>query len=305
MALGTGPLFSLGLPLPLDRSGNLDTLAVTAERLGYDLFSLTDHPYGESAPEAYAALAYLLGRTTTISGYVGVTNLPLRPAPMLARTLSTLTALSGNRVVLGLGSGGFPDAIARMGVERLSPKQAVDAFEEAIVLIHELSGGGGRVSHREGHYQVTAIAPSAEPAPPIWTGSGGPRALAITGRLADGWIPPQGAGWDSTTYRDGIAIITDAAHAAGRDLSTFTTMFNVNGVLSASDLPSTRNPEGRWVGGSARQWVDQLTQALALPGRIGFNGAVTDESGAMSLELLDQFADEVMAPVRAAAPAAG
>lgn len=301
MSLSTGPLFSLGLHLPLDRSGNLGVLARTAEDLGYDLFSLTDHPYGESTPEAYAALAFLLGHTTTISGYVGVTNLPLRPAPMLARTLSTLTALSGDRVVLGLGSGGFPDAIARMGAPRLSAKEAVDAFEEAIVLIHELSGGGGRVSHRDGHYQVTAIAPSAEPAPPIWTGSGGPRALAITGRLADGWIPPAGAGWDSPTYRDGIKVITDAAEAAGRDMSSFTTMFNVGGALTDRDLPSTRNPDGRWVGGSARQWVDGLSEALALPGRIAFNGAVTDQSGALSVDVLARFADEVIAPIRTAA----
>lgn len=300
MSLTADPLFSLGLHLPLDRSGNLETLARTAEQLGYDLFSLTDHPYGENSPEAYAALGYLLGRTTAIGGYVGVTNLPLRPAPMLARSLSTLAALTGDRVILGLGSGGYWDAIARMGVPRLSPREAVDAFEEAIVLIGELSGGGGRVSHRDGHYPVIAIAPSAQPAPQIWTGAGGPRSLAITGRLADGWIPPQGAGWDSDTYRDGIARITDARQAAGRDMASFTTMFNLGGALTDSDLSITRGPDGRWIGGSAGQWIDAMTEAAALPGRIGFNGTVTDESGTLSLDILARFADEVIGPVRAA-----
>jgi alkanesulfonate monooxygenase SsuD/methylene tetrahydromethanopterin reductase-like flavin-dependent oxidoreductase (luciferase family) len=84
-----------------------------------------DHPYAGDRHEAYATLAFALGRTERIAGYVGVSSLPLRPASVLARTVSTLVALSAGRVVLGLGSGGLWARIAQFGVARLSPGDAV------------------------------------------------------------------------------------------------------------------------------------------------------------------------------------
>jgi alkanesulfonate monooxygenase SsuD/methylene tetrahydromethanopterin reductase-like flavin-dependent oxidoreductase (luciferase family) len=35
--------------------------------------------------------------------------------------------------------------------------------------------------------------PAAAPTPPVWVGVGGPKGLAVTGRNADGWIPPHAA----------------------------------------------------------------------------------------------------------------
>jgi len=46
-----------------------------------------------------------------------------------------------------------------------------------------------------------AWARAAAPTPPIWTGSVGPRSLAVTGRQADGWIPGHAADWLSDRYR--------------------------------------------------------------------------------------------------------
>lgn len=55
-------------------------------------------------------------RQANVSGAVNVTNLPSRPAPMLARTVTSLSALSGGRVVLGIGAGGLWAEIAKLGV---------------------------------------------------------------------------------------------------------------------------------------------------------------------------------------------
>jgi alkanesulfonate monooxygenase SsuD/methylene tetrahydromethanopterin reductase-like flavin-dependent oxidoreductase (luciferase family) len=57
-----------------------------------------------SGLNAYALTAFLLGRTERITGMVTVTNLASRPAPVLARTLTSLSALSGGRVILGIGA---------------------------------------------------------------------------------------------------------------------------------------------------------------------------------------------------------
>src|SRR5262245_10949918 len=127
-----------GIADPLE----LSRLTGQADRDGLDLFSLSDHPYLGDRLDAYAAIGFVLGRTQRLAGFANVTNLPTRPAPMLARTVTSLSALSGGRIVLGMGAGGRWDRISAMGVPPLSPADAVDAFEEAIVLVKMLSGGG-------------------------------------------------------------------------------------------------------------------------------------------------------------------
>ena len=76
---------------------------------------------------------------------VTVTNLPSRPAPVLARTLTSLSALSGGRVILGIGAGAIWDMIVKLGIPRLDGA-AVRAMAEAITLVRALSGGGEPVT---------------------------------------------------------------------------------------------------------------------------------------------------------------
>ena len=61
-----------------DVAGALGVVA-QADRDGLDLFTLADHPYFGDKLDAYAALGFLLGRTTRIAGMVSVTNLATRP----------------------------------------------------------------------------------------------------------------------------------------------------------------------------------------------------------------------------------
>src|SRR4051812_35397772 len=197
-----------------------------ADRDGLDIFSLSDHPYLRERLDAYATVGFVLGRTDHISGFANVTNLPTRPAPMLARTVTSLSALSGGRVVLGMGAGGLWDRISDMGVPPLSPADAVDAFEEAIILVKTLSGGGPPVTYQGRHYQVGQIEPAPVAAPPVWTGSVGAKSLAATGRVADGWIPGHAADWLSERYRASRPVIDEAAAAAGRDPREIRTVFN-------------------------------------------------------------------------------
>ncbi|ROO85468.1 luciferase-like monooxygenase [Actinocorallia herbida] len=254
--------FGFGGHTGLDETPELLRAVQRADRDGLDLFSVSDHPYLGSRVDAYAALGFLLGRTERIAGLANVTNLPTRPAPMLARTVTSLSALSGGRVVLGMGAGGLWDRIADMGVPRLSPGAAVEAFEEAITLVKLLSGGGPPVTFQGRHYQVERIEPSPEPAPPVWTGSVGPSSLRATGRVADGWIPGHAADWLSERYRASRPLIDEAARSAGRDPREIRTVFNLPGRITERPLPATRDRDGRWIGGSPAQWADELTTAV-------------------------------------------
>lgn len=57
---------------------------------------------------------------------------------MLARTAAALNLITGGRFALGLGAGGYWDAITTMGVPRRGPAEALRALEEAITLIRDL-----------------------------------------------------------------------------------------------------------------------------------------------------------------------
>jgi alkanesulfonate monooxygenase SsuD/methylene tetrahydromethanopterin reductase-like flavin-dependent oxidoreductase (luciferase family) len=268
---------------------------------GLDFFTLADHPYFGDKLDAYATLGFLLGQTTRITGVVSVTNLPSRPAPVLARTITSLSALSGGRVVLGLGAGGLWDMITRLGVPRLAPGAAVRAMEEAITLIRAMSGGGDPVTFDGEFYRVSGLDPAPVPAPPVWTGSGGPKSLAVTGRLADGWVPQGGADWLSARYLESRPRIDEAAVAAGRDPSAIVTVYNFGGRITAAPLAATRGDDGRWIGGSVSQWVDELTSAVLEHGAAGFVYRTTDDTP--RAEAVARFAREIVPAVREAVTA--
>jgi alkanesulfonate monooxygenase SsuD/methylene tetrahydromethanopterin reductase-like flavin-dependent oxidoreductase (luciferase family) len=264
------PVFGFGAHSTIDDGPELLRMVERADRDGLDLFSLSDHPYIGARLDAYASIGFLLGRTERIAGFANVTNLPLRPAPMLARTVTSLSALSGGRVVLGMGAGGLWDRITDMGVPRLSPDDAVRAFEEAIVLVKKLSGGGPPLTFDGRYHRVERIEPAPVAAPPVWTGSVGPKSLAATGRVADGWLPGHAADWLSERYRTSRPIIDDAAAAVGRDPREVGTIFNFPGRITDRPLDATRDRDGRWVGGSVEQWVEELTGAVLEHGAAGF-----------------------------------
>jgi alkanesulfonate monooxygenase SsuD/methylene tetrahydromethanopterin reductase-like flavin-dependent oxidoreductase (luciferase family) len=261
-------LFGFGVD-SADQAGMIRNVRA-ADALGLDLFSMSDHPYLATHLDAYACLGYLLGQTSQIAGFANVTNLPTRPPALLARNLTALSALSEGRVLAGMGAGGRWERIADLGVPRLPPSAAVEAFEEGMTLLRLLTSPGPTVTFTGKHYSVTSIAPVPVASLPIWTGSVGPRSLAATGRVADGWIPGHAADWLSARYRSSRPLIDEAALSAGRSTSDVRTVFNLPGRITVTDVRSSRDEEGRWTGGSVRQWVDELISAVMDHGAGGF-----------------------------------
>jgi alkanesulfonate monooxygenase SsuD/methylene tetrahydromethanopterin reductase-like flavin-dependent oxidoreductase (luciferase family) len=142
------------------------------------------------------------------------------------------------------------------------PSARIRALEEAIIIVRALSGGGDPVTFEGEFYQVTELMPAVAPTPPIWVGSLGPKALAVTGRHADGWIPGHLADWRSTQVAESRPIVDEAAASAGRNPTEVDTIYNVSGRLIRDALPVTRDDEGRWMGGGVTQWVEELTFAV-------------------------------------------
>jgi alkanesulfonate monooxygenase SsuD/methylene tetrahydromethanopterin reductase-like flavin-dependent oxidoreductase (luciferase family) len=280
-----------------DAAGRI-RLGVQADRDGLDLFTVADHPYFGDKLDAYALTAFLLGQTERISGMVAVTNLPSRPAPVLARTVTSLSALSGGRIILGIGAGAIWDMIVKLGIPRLDGGAAVRAMAEAITLVRALSGGGDPVIFDGEFYHVDGLDPAAAPAPRVFTGSVGPKSLAITGQLADGWIPPGGSDWLSQLYRESRPRVDAAAVAAGRDPAEIVSVYNFGGRITLEPLAAPRGEDGRWIGGSAAQWVDELTSAALEHHAAGFIYRSPDDTPAD--EALARWATEIVPAVREA-----
>ena len=102
------------VPTPGDPVGVLET-ARLADRLGYDLLAVQDHPYQRRHLDTMSLLAAILAQTATVRVFADVGNLPLRPPAVLAKAAATLDLLSGGRLELGIGAGGFLEAAHAMG----------------------------------------------------------------------------------------------------------------------------------------------------------------------------------------------
>lgn len=247
--------------------------AQLAEHLGFDFVASADHPVGaRSTFETLTLLTWVAARTERIGIATKVLGVPFRRPAMVAKAAESLQRLSGGRLILGLGGGYDDDEVAALGAPVPSPRTKVDGMGEAIEIMRQVWSGPdvtfpGRV-HSVRHLTMT---PPPEYPIPIWLGTYGPRALAVTGRLADGWIPS--LGFVAPTAIPGMLDrIRTAAVAAGRAPDAVRAVLNVEVCL---DRRAARTVDT--VTGSAADIVEQL-QEFAVLGFTGFNLAIAPGS---------------------------
>lgn len=268
-------------------------LAELAEASGYDLVTFQDHPYQPAFHDTQTLLTWVAARTERIHLSANVTNLPLRPPAVLARAAASLDLLSGGRFELGLGAGGFWDAIDAMGGRRLTPGQAVDALSEAIDVIRGIWNPGERARFElDGEYYHVSGAKRG-PAPahniPIWIGALKPRMLRLIGRKGDGWLPSL-AYLKPGDFAAGNTTIDEAAVAAGRDPREIRRIVNIGGRFSAG----SGGAGGGFLDGPAAQWVEQLLPYVVDDG-VGTFILASDDPGT-----IQHFAEEVAPALREA-----
>ena len=254
-----------------------------AEEGGLELIGIQDHPYQRRYLDTFALLAFLAARTSRVTLFPDVANLPLRDPALLATHAATLDVLSGGRFELGLGAGAFWDAIAAMGGPRRTPGESVEALEEAIAILRAAWSGERSVTFTGSHYTVRGFHPGPRPAHDIgiWLGAYKPRMLRLTGRAADGWIPSLPR-FPLDELAAATATIDAAAERAGRDPRSVRRVANVNGVIK--DGPATGPFEG-----PPEQWAETLQQLHA---EHGFDGFVLWAEGDMQ-EQIGRLAREV------------
>jgi alkanesulfonate monooxygenase SsuD/methylene tetrahydromethanopterin reductase-like flavin-dependent oxidoreductase (luciferase family) len=280
----------VGVPASAAPGADPVALAQEAERLGFDFVSLPDHPCGpDPSYEATVLLTWIAARTARIKVASRVLAAPFRRPAMLAKLAASLDLLSGGRLVLGLGGGYSDSEITALGSPALSPAQKVDGLAETIQIIRGAWTQPG-YSQDGRYYSVRALRMEPRPSSPIpvWTGAFGPRALAVTGRLADGWIPSLGymPTEDIPAMRHRIDA---AAEAAGRRPQDIRGILNLGiridpGASSQSDL----------VTGTVPQILGQLHGLLDL----GFTGFSFMPLGQDRRAGMQEIAEEIIPALR-------
>ncbi|MEV7965676.1 LLM class flavin-dependent oxidoreductase [Sphaerisporangium sp. NPDC088356] len=257
-------LFGTFITPQADQADRVVALAQLTEQVGLDLVTVQDHPYQARFLDTWTLLSVIAASTSTLRVSPNVANLPLRPPAVLARSVATLDILSGGRVELGLGAGAFWDGVAAMGGRRLEPAQGVEALEEAIRIIRAMwSTDGGTVKVDGTHYRVWGAHPGPAPSHDvgIWVGSYKKRMLALTGRLADGWLPSSPyAGPDALPAMN--AAIDEAAVEAGRQPSDVRRLYNITGSFADRGTG--------FLNGPAHMWAEQLAELTLTQGMSGY-----------------------------------
>ncbi len=246
-----------------DPEGVLETSRL-ADQLGYDLLGVQDHPYQPAHLDALALSGVILAQTKRVRVFHDVANLPLRPPAVFAKTAATLDLLSGGRFEVGIGGGGFLDAAHGMGAPALTPRESLEALEEAVTILRASWSDERRLGFDGRHYRLQGARLGPKPAHGIgiWLGAAKPRALALTGRVADGWAAPLMNYMPPAAAAEAQTIIDRAAREVGRDPSEIRRIYNMSGAFTATP-PAPADDTDQAIIGPPEHWADVLAH-LAL-----------------------------------------
>jgi probable F420-dependent oxidoreductase len=197
----------VGVIFPTAEIGNdpvaIRDFAQTAEELGFAYIAAYDHvvgaehdgrdppldgPYTQNDPfhEPVALFGYLAALTNRIRLATGIMILPQRQTVLVAKQMAELAVLSGDRIILGVGTGWNPVEYEALGVNF---KDRGALLDEQVVLLRQLwteplvdfQGRFHRVDR-------AGILPLPNGRIPIWMGGFGRRPIERASRHADGFF---------------------------------------------------------------------------------------------------------------------
>jgi F420-dependent oxidoreductase-like protein len=189
---------------PARIGATLGEIARTAEACGFDALAVPDqlwqHPWpgGPGGPEremleSYSTLAFLAAHTSRVKLLTMVTNPPLRPPALLAKTVTTLDVLSGGRAWLGIGAGHFEqDEAQGLGIAFPPLQDRYEMLTETLQICLRMWDGerGDQRPFAGRHYRLERPLNSPQsltrPHPPILIGGDGEqKTLRLVARFAD------------------------------------------------------------------------------------------------------------------------
>lgn len=182
-----------------------------AEALGFEQVWITEHHFNEFSVSSsiFPLLAHLAARTSRIELGAGAVLLPFHDPIRVAEDAATVDAISGGRLLLGVGRGGpFPDQFRHFGVSNDESRsrlfEALDLLERIFADI-EVDFDGEHY-----RYQNLSVYPRlSRPRLPIWLASSTPESVALAAERGYGLMGASAA--PSSKFRS----VLDAYAGAG------------------------------------------------------------------------------------------
>jgi probable F420-dependent oxidoreductase len=198
--------------------------------------------------EPFVIYSQILANTERLIVGPMVTNPGTRTWEVTASTFATLNDMYGNRTVCGIGRG---DSAMRVAGRKPNTLARID---EAMHVIRELAEG------READLGGTTIRiPWIKDGKlPVWMAAYGPRALAMTGEKADGFILQLA---DPYLTEVMVKAVKDAAVAAGRNPDDVRICVAAPAYVTEDDSPESlahAREQCRWFGGMVGNHVADL-----------------------------------------------
>ena len=224
------------VPFPLFAADHLVPMARAAEANGFDTIAMPDsvffpeqvsagYPYTPDGSRFWAAdtpfvdpfvgVSAMIGVTERIEFTTNVVKLPIRDPLLVAKQLSSMAVLSGNRVSLGVGLSWMPEEFTWTHTDMRTRGKRADEMIEILQLV--CAGNGPEWVEYHGRYydfDRLMISPAPDAPVPIIVGGLSEPGLRRAARLADGWISVQNTEAEIT---DAIDQLSRYRKEYGRD----------------------------------------------------------------------------------------
>jgi alkanesulfonate monooxygenase SsuD/methylene tetrahydromethanopterin reductase-like flavin-dependent oxidoreductase (luciferase family) len=259
------------------------------EELGFTGLYLSDHFHldavvaGDSL-EMVVALTYLADHTEHVRFGPMVAPLSFRDPVMLARQAAAVDALSGGRMVLGLGTGWSASEHSMFGYDLGDLPARFARFEEGLTVITRLLDSDEPIDFEGQHYRLQGAllpGPKRPGGPPVLIGGAGPkRTLPLVARFADEWNAVGGNVFlGPNEFRELAARLDRLLLAAGRrpeevrrSLMVPVVCWRTSSELEDRLRPFRLDPDWR------SQSTDQLLETLStIPAILGDPGEVVEQ----------------------------
>jgi alkanesulfonate monooxygenase SsuD/methylene tetrahydromethanopterin reductase-like flavin-dependent oxidoreductase (luciferase family) len=238
------------------------------EELGYDSFWSSDHPVPSAG--CWTTLAGLAATTTSLRLGSLVACIYYQNPLVLARTALDIDAMSGGRLVLGLGIGDIEREFAQMGIPWHSTSERQEALDETIGLLRHLWGENASPPAQK-HFAVGAPpllpGPTQQPRIPLLIAGGGEKVtLRQVAQYADA------SNFGEHAYAGGvqgeeaigrrIAVLGRHCETFGRPLQTVLRTHTTYPLVVAASAAGVAEKIERFL----PRWVRDLTQDTIVAG---------------------------------------
>jgi probable F420-dependent oxidoreductase len=233
-----------------------------AEEAGYDSVWVNDHVvvpndalglgFTPTYYDACTVLTYAAARTSRVGLGISVLVLPIRHPLIHAKVLATLDAISGGRVICGVGVGSLQNEYAALGVphEERGPRA-----DETLAIFNEVwSAEDPKFDGRFFSFSDIKFGPkpAQQPRIPIWVGGSGRASIRRAAQFGDAWHPQLGG---VANLAESRARLEEQRKRFGRDGAAI-----ITGRLNARILPEARAGDGERAKGDGS--ADQVAADL-------------------------------------------